>query len=452
MLSEIVNVSITRETQAVSQAGFGIVNILGKNLNSASRLQYFSVSDLQALSAVLLGGTNAPEYLAAQSIAAQSPRPVQFAVSSVLAPRIITDNAGTFTAGSIVVTVNGTAVTQAYDGSGKDTTMTALAAQIQDLSTVATAVYNSGSHIITITPEANTPLSISVDVSGITGSMTATVAAGTEMETYTQALNNIKLYDNGWYGLVVCDRDPADVQLIAAWAESNTKIYITTSADANIVDVSDASDTTSIAALLKASGYLRSGVIYHATAASAYPEAGYLANKLCRAPGSYTAMFKAIAGLAVSSLTTTQLNNARDKNVVVYTSTSAINMTWDGKVASGEYLDVVHFIDWFSARMAEGVFGLLAREPKVPYTPEGLAAIRAEMEKVGEAGIEAGGLSKTLYDDVTKRQIGGFYATMPLFSSISANDKANRELNNVKFTGFLAGAIHLVTIEGTITY
>lgn len=451
MLSEIVNVSITRETQAVSQAGFGIVNILGKNLNSASRLQYFSVSDLQALSAVLLGGTNAPEYLAAQSIAAQSPRPVQFAVSSVLAPKIITDNAGTFTAGSIVVAVNGTAVTQAFS-TDKDTTMTALAAQIQALATVATAVYNSGSHIITITPEANTPLSISVNVSGITGTMTATVTAGTEMETYTQALNNIKLYDNGWYGLVVCDRDSSDVQLIAAWAESNTKIYMTTSADANIVDVSDVSDTTSIAALLKASGYLRSGVIYHATAASAYPEAGYLANKLCRTPGSYTAMFKAIAGLAVSSLTTTQLNNARDKNVVVYTSTSAINMTWDGKMASGEYLDVVHFIDWFSARMAEGVFGLLAREPKVPYTPEGLAAIRAEMEKVGEAGIEAGGLSKTLYDDVTKLQIGGFYVTMPLFSSISANDKANRELNNVKFTGFLAGAIHLVTIEGTITY
>lgn len=451
MLSSIVNVSITRETQAVSQTGFGIVNILGKNLNSASRLQYFSVDDLTALSAVLIGGSTAPEYLAAQSIAAQSPRPTQFAVSSVLAPKVITDNAGTFTAGSIVATVNGVAVTQAFSAD-KDTTMTALAAQIQARSDIATAVYSSVAHTITVTPEANIPLSLAVSVTGITGTMTVAISVGTEMETYTEALNNTKLYDNGWYGLVVCDRDSSDVQLIAAWVEANTKVYATTSADANIIDVSAASDTTSIAAILKAASYLRATVLYHATAASAYPEAGYLANKLCRTPGSYTAMFKNIPGLAVSSLTTTQFNNAREKNAVVYTLTAGQNMTWDGKTASGEWLDVVHGIDWFAARLAEGVFGLLAREPKVPYTPEGLAAIRAEMEKVGEASVESGLFSKTLYDEVTKLQTGGFYVTMPLFSSISLNDKANRTLNNVKMTGFLAGAIHLVTIEATITY
>jgi hypothetical protein len=451
MLSEIVDISITRETQAVSQTGFGIVNIVGKNLNSASRLQYFSTSDLTALSAVLLGGVNAPEYLAAQSIAAQSPRPSQFAVSAVLAPKVITDNAGTFTAGSIVAIINGTTVTQAFS-TDKDTTMAALAAQIQALSTVATCAYVSGSHTITITPEANTPLSVSVSVAGITGTMTVAITSGTEMETYTQALNNIILYDNDWYGLVACERDSADIQLIAAWVEANTKIFMTTSADANIVDVSDSSDTTSIAAILKASTRLRSGVIYHASAATDYIEAGYLANKLCRTPGSYTAMFKNISGPALSSLTTTQTTNARAKNVTIYQSISGIPMTREGKMASGEYLDVVHFIDWFSARMAEGVFGLLAREPKVPFTPEGIAAIRAEMEKVGEEGIEAGGLSKTLYDEDTKEQIGGFFVTMPLFSSVSANDKRTRTLNNVKFTGFLSGAIHLVAITGTITY
>ena len=450
-LSSIVNVNITKETQAVSQVGFGVVNIVGPNLNSASRLEYFDVDDLTALSAVLIGGSTAPEYLAAQSIAAQSPRPTQFAVSSILAPKIITDNAGVFTAGNIVVTVNGTAVTQAYT-TNKDTTLTALAAKIQALSSVTTAVYSSVNHTITITPEANTPISVVTNVTGITGSMTMAVSVGEAMETTTQALDNIKLYDNGWYGLVLCDRTEANVLLAVAWAEASTKIFATTSDDTDIVDVSAASDTTSIAAVVKAADRLRTTVLYHATAATAYPEAGYLANKLCRTPGSYTAMFKNISGLAVSSLTTTQFNNARAKNVVIYTLCAGIEMTWDGKVASGEYLDVVHGIDWFSARMAEGVFGLLAREPKVPCAPEGMAAIRAEMEKVGEMGIEAGLISKTLYDETTKRQIGGFFVTMPLFSSISANDKANRTLNKVKFTGFLAGAIHLVTIEGTITY
>jgi len=91
---------------------------------------------------------------------------------------VITDDAGTYTAGDIVVTVNGTDVTESFD-TDKNTTMTALAASIQALATVSTAAYVAGSHTITIVAANDVDLTVTVDVSGITGTMTISSIVGT---------------------------------------------------------------------------------------------------------------------------------------------------------------------------------------------------------------------------------------------------------------------------------
>lgn len=451
-INEIVNVSITRETQAVSQTGFGILNVLGKNLNSGNRIEYFSTDDLAALSAMLSGGSAAEEYIAALSVAAQIPKPTQIAISQRIALKILTDDDGTYTAGSFKFTINGgteQTVTYTVD---KTTTMTAVAAAMQALTEIATAVYSSGAHTITITPAVGYVVGVEVDISGITGTMASIViTSGATSEDHVDALDAILLEDNDWYGLVIIDRTAANVEDVAAWAEANTKLFSTASADPNIINQTLSADTTSIAALFKLSSLDRTLVIYHPDAATTYPDAGYLGGLLARTPGSYTGMFKAIKGATVTNLTSTQSKNALDKNCNVHQLIGGVNMVRNGTVASGEYIDVIHFIDWFDARMTEGIFGLLARSAKVPYTPEGLVAIQGEMEKVGTAGIDAGGLSKTRYDD-DNVQVGGFYSIMPVFDDISVNDKAARLLQSVRFVAYLAGAIHKVVINGTITY
>jgi len=99
---------------------------------------------------------------------------------------VVTDDAGTYTAGDIVVTVNGTDVTESFD-TDKNTTMTALAASIQALEDVLTAVYASGAHTITITPISGGDLEISVDVSGITGTMTiSSISGGTHLTIFNR--------------------------------------------------------------------------------------------------------------------------------------------------------------------------------------------------------------------------------------------------------------------------
>lgn len=89
---------------------------------------------------------------------------------------VITDDAGTYTAGDYVVTINGITVTTAFDTS-KNTTLTAVAAALQALACVSTAVYSSTDHTITITAADNETLEVEVDISGITGNMTISSTA-----------------------------------------------------------------------------------------------------------------------------------------------------------------------------------------------------------------------------------------------------------------------------------
>jgi hypothetical protein len=85
---------------------------------------------------------------------------------------VILDDAGTFTAGSIVTTVNGTVITTAW-ATNKDTTMAAHAAAI--LAGVADALscaYSSGSHTITLVMKNTHLATVVTSVAGITGTMT----------------------------------------------------------------------------------------------------------------------------------------------------------------------------------------------------------------------------------------------------------------------------------------
>lgn len=92
---------------------------------------------------------------------------------------VITDNAGTWTAGSAAVTVEShlgsNTWTQAFSAD-KDTSMTALAAQIAIDQSVASAVYNAGAHTITITPRVGCAIDVTSNLSGITGTMTFSIA------------------------------------------------------------------------------------------------------------------------------------------------------------------------------------------------------------------------------------------------------------------------------------
>lgn len=247
--------------------------------------------------------------------------------------------------------------------------------------------------------------------------------------------------DSDWYALISTSRDQATVKSIADWVESRIKIFGTSSDDPTIINVPLGTDTTSIAAILNQAGYVRTFVMYHQDAENDFPEAAWMGRVLPLEPGSETWKFKTLNGISYSNLTSTQSKNALDKQANIYELVAGAGITQNGTVAQGEFIDIVRGIDWLTSRIQEFVFGVLVRNNKIPYTDAGIAVIQAEVMRVLSLGVANNFLS----DDPQPR------VTVPRASQVSANDKANRILRDVKFEATLAGAIHAVRITGNIT-
>jgi hypothetical protein len=158
-------------------------------------------------------------------------------------------------------------------------------------------------------------------------------------------------------------------------------------------------------------------------------------------PGSETWAYKPLAGITVGTFTSTQRANLEAKNVGFYDTTAGLTMTWEGKVASGEYIDVVRFIDWLKARIGEAVFSALANAKKIPYTGKGIEVVANAVRGVLKQA------SKPPVEGITE----DFEVLTPAIGDVSAADKATRTLNNVSFSATLTGAIHKVNLQGVVS-
>jgi hypothetical protein len=105
---------------------------------------------------------------------------------------VVTEDAGTYTAGDIVVTINGQTITEAFD-TDKATTLGNLATTLAALGFVTSAVYSAPT--LTIIATADVYLSVAVDVSGITGTMTISGYAHTSSDPVLGlSLREVKSY------------------------------------------------------------------------------------------------------------------------------------------------------------------------------------------------------------------------------------------------------------------
>lgn len=244
--------------------------------------------------------------------------------------------------------------------------------------------------------------------------------------------------NDDWYALILIDRTQSVVEAAAAKVESLKKIFITASADTDILDPVATSD---VAYVLQQLSYTRTAVLYHSTAATAWPEAGWLGRMLPLEPGEGTWKFKTIAGVAADALTEAQITAASDKNANVYISIGGVSITSEGVMVGGEYIDVTRFIDFFTSRLQENVYSVLVNSEKVPYTTKGIIAIKNAVGQTVQLGLGVGGIAP---DPVP-------VISTPELVNIPTADKAARVLKNVEFAFTLAGAIHKVEVQGFVS-
>jgi hypothetical protein len=214
---------------------------------------------------------------------------------------------------------------------------------------------------------------------------------------------------------VITDEETGD---IAAWAKLNNldRVFVFYHPDARLADAAvDAMNP-----------------------ADPVPEAAYFGKMLTKNPGSATWKFKELQSVPTYELTQGQVSNLESKNATWYMTTADVPMTSNGQVASGEYIDVIHGLDWLQARIQNLVFTALVNVDKVPFTDEGVQMVVSPLKAALEEGKKNGILAS-------------YEIVFPAVAEVSVTDKGKRFLPDVNFTGVRAGAIHSTKINGVVT-
>lgn len=237
-----------------------------------------------------------------------------------------------------------------------------------------------------------------------------------------------------FYGLLIDGFSEAEINLAAAFAESNRKIHLALSPDDAIV--TDTSSPTDVATDQLARN--RTGVAFTRNM-TGEQHASLLGLMLGKTPGSATWRHKRLAGVTADVLTATEESVRDGKNAMSYTSKRSIGLTDSGRAGSGRPFDITHGVDQLQSDIETSVLLVFANNDKVPFNQTGLAQIKASVEGPLAAAQAAGLLEP------------GWFVQMPELADISDADKAGRTLPDVTFSAVFTGAIESVTIAGTIS-
>lgn len=257
--------------------------------------------------------------------------------------------------------------------------------------------------------------------------------------TIDAALNAIANENNDWYGIVVDQALVSSFADVASWVETAKKFAIFWITDVNAYDPSKSTD---LASVLKLANRNRSAVFWHATPAGGadYPDAAWMGEGFPYEPGTSTWAYKTLNGVTPDTLLASQETALKNKNCNYYMTVGGVSITQEGKVASGEYIDIIIGTDWIEARLREAVYSALVNNRKIPYDDTGIAMIE---------GLVKGVLNEAASKGIL--QADSIAVTVPKYADIPQADKLAMKLPDVKFSALYQGAIHSVTINGTIS-
>ncbi len=438
-LDEIVNVTITIQDAAASQAGFGTPAMLGRtDLFPDLAREYTSITSFLAdfSPAGVTDPTDEPNVRLATAIFSQQPRPTKLVflrqTSTATAQTVImTCTAATAIGQVYTVTINGT------DFSFPTVTGSESAA---DIALALDALINAGAEPVTSTDNFDGTFDLVADVAGDVNSIAVNDRGLISQDDQTLAeavvadLTAARAINDDWYSLNLTSNATLDTVAMAAHIETLRRQFFYQTADDDV----PADTGGNLMETLNVAAYTRTSGFYH-PAPDTYPSAAWAGAVLPFEPGSVTWKFQTLAGIAAVTLTDTERGNILGNEGNVYQTIAGINTTCDGTEASGRFIDVTRTIDKLFARLQENIFTLLSNANKVPFTDSGVAQVEGQVRATLQELVATGALTPD------------FTVTVPLVANVSTTDKANRNLPDVEFTAVLAGAIHRVEIAGTVS-
>lgn len=252
-----------------------------------------------------------------------------------------------------------------------------------------------------------------------------------------------------FYGIHITEfSSETDVQGAVAWAEANEKLFGFEYTDVDSCPVKNFS-------------YYRSFGIYSGNAdgyeageqpaENKYAALALMAKCFGYDPGTETWNLKELASIVPSVISGDEMEKLDAGNINTFRRFAGRNVTFGGRVLSGEWIDVIRFRDWLKTEMQVNVFNALKSNRKVPFTDAGIGMIQGQMEAALLKGQNIGGIANTEYDaDGVK--IPGYTVTVPRASDLSEGERKSRRLTGCRYTARLSGAIHAVEIHGNLTF
>ncbi|MBE0434620.1 MAG: DUF3383 family protein [Methylomicrobium sp.] len=267
-------------------------------------------------------------------------------------------------------------------------------------------------------------------------------------ESYTEALTAIREIDDTFFAVSIQSRLDADALLLAPAVSSlpGLRQFWFVSDDANMLNNQD---ETSIAFQLRELNFDQVRVIYHSDGADTFPDMAILGRVLpitesaTTGPGSTAWHDQPIVGITGENFTTSERAALEGFNVEYFINIAGATRTMGGKMAGGEWGDVMHFIAWLATRISEDVYQLMARvadrREKIPFSDAGIARIEATLRARLDIGVAIGGI------------LNDYTVSVPLREETLFDDRVNRTLKSVRFEANLAGAIKFTEILGIVS-
>lgn len=452
-IDQIVKVDIALNTAGISKLGFNTIMVCGPHAKTLERV--LAISDPDELLDLGFESTD-PIYVAVNTAFSQTPAPSEVKVGrwqcdSIKVGLIDEDTVQQGVEYSVDINYydaqkNVKTITGSYEAIAEDTASNVLTQISSALGTADTeklfTCSVSGSEVLIKASNSQTTFTVTPNER-----MKVTLVEQADDIDVAKNMQLISDADDDWYGVVCTDRSDDTVLAMAAWAEGQTKLYGVGLSGDNIKNPESKED---IASKLMAKNYMRSPWWYHADTTE-FVEVANMARCFSVNPGGETWANKQLNGVTTDDLTQAEINAITAKNGNCFVAVRNISVTQNGKVAGGEWIDVIRFRDWLKEEMQTDLFSMLINRDKLPFTDQGIALVESTMNKVLALGQKRGGIAPTEYDDDGNENLG-YTISVPLASSISANNKAQRVLQDCKFTARLAGAIHAIEIYGNLTY
>lgn len=444
-LDSLVAVNIIARTKGVSRAGFGTPLIAHYHTVFPERVRTYSSVQAMIDDGFLAGDA---AVLAATTLMAQIPTVAQFKIGRMATtPVAHVEKLVPTATESVTYTIEladteGVLTTFEYEAQPGDTALdicdafeTAINAESLDITALA------------VDTTSEDYLQLTGDTAGEVFSCHATDDATNGhkwVRTCTNAdpgiatdLAAIIAADESWYGLVVTNPAKACQTAAATWCETNRKLLGITSGDTDNRD----GTAGSIMATIKTAAQAHSFCFYSASPQK-FVAAGVMGRMFPLNAGAGTWALKTVANAPADVLSDTHKTNIQNAYGAWYCEQNGVNITFPGKTGSGEWIDITHGIDAIKAAIQEDAFGVQVNNEKIGYTDKDLV----QYENVIRGVLQ-------LYADDQHNFViaDSIVVTLPKASSISAADKAARTLSGVGFGADLQGAVHTLTIQGTLS-